>query len=101
MFLSSLVTACGQISSRAAAFPEPELYRLRPGELVLAADERDIPSIDADNEHFVPAEKADLEDTDLIVGLFIGCESRAYPVRLLSLHEVINDQVEDKVIAVT
>jgi hypothetical protein len=42
LFLSSLVTACGQISSHAVVFPEPELYRLKPGELVLAASEGDI-----------------------------------------------------------
>ena len=47
------------------------------------------------------SEKADLEDEDLVVGLFIGGEARAYPVRLLSLHEVVNDQVGDKMIAVT
>jgi len=34
-----LVTVCGQIGSHTAAFPEPELYRLLPGELVLAASE--------------------------------------------------------------
>jgi hypothetical protein len=49
----------------------------------------------------VQVEKADLEDTDLVVGLLIGSVSRAYPVRLLSLHEVVNDRVGDRAIAVT
>lgn len=101
LFLSSLTTACGQQSSYAAVIPEAKLYRLQPGELILAADEEDIPPIDAEKSFFVPAEKADLEDTDLVVGLFIGGESRAYPVRLLSLHEVVNDHVGGKSIAVT
>ena len=94
------MTECGQIGSHAAAFPEPELYRLQPGELVLAASEGDIPSIQTEDSYFVQVEKADLEDTDLVVGLLIGV-SRAYPVRLLSLHEVVNDRVGDRAIAVT
>ena len=32
---------------------------------------------------------------------FIGGRSRAYPVRLLSLHEIVNDRVGDRAIAVT
>ena len=101
LFLSSLVTACGQIGSHVAAFPEPKLYRLQPGELVLAADAKDIPPIQAEENNFVQVEKADLEDTALVVGLFIGGESRAYPVRLLSLHEVVNDRIGEKAFAVT
>ena len=101
LFLSSLVTACGLNGSHAAAFPEPELYRLQPGELILAAAEEDIPPIQADDTNFVPAEKADLDDLDLVVGLLIGVEARAYPVRLLSLHEVVNDQVGGYKITVT
>jgi len=101
LFLSSLVTACGQNSSHAVALPEPEIYRLQPGELILAASEDDIPSIQTDSTDFVPAEKADLEEQELVVGLIIGGNPRAYPVRLLSLHEVVNDQVGDQYFAVT
>lgn len=101
LFLSSLVAACGQSGSHAAAFPEVEQYRLQPGEMVLAASEKDIPSIQAEEEYFVQVEKAGLEDTDLVVGLLIGGVSRAYPVRLLSLHEVVNDRVGGEAIAVT
>jgi len=39
--------------------------------------------------YFVPAEKADLEDLELVIGDFIGGKARAYPVRFLSRHEVI------------
>jgi len=30
---------------------------------------------------FVPAEKADLEDLEIVIGLFIGGMTRTYPVR--------------------
>lgn len=36
-----------------------------------------------------------MEDLELVIGMFIGGKSRAYPVRLLSLHEVINDRGGD------
>ena len=101
LFLSSLVTACGQNGSHAVALPEAELYRLQPGEMVLAASENDIPAIQAEDDYFVQVEKVDLEDTDLVVGLLIGSIPRAYPVHLLSLHEVVNDRVGERSIAVT
>lgn len=101
LFLSSLVTACGQNGSHAVALPEAELYRLQPGEMVLAASEIDIPAIQAEDDYFVQVEKVDLEDTDLVVGLLIGSIPRAYPVHLLSLHEVVNDRVGERAIAVT
>ena len=69
--------------------------------MVLAASEGDIPSIQTEESYFVQVEKADLEDTDLVVCLLIGGVSRAYPVRLLSLHEVVNDRVRDRANAVT
>ena len=75
LFLSSLETACGQIGSHAVAFPEQELYRLQPGELVLAASEEDIPSIQTEVCYFVQVEKADLEDTDLLENGIVDFES--------------------------
>jgi len=101
LFISSLAAACGPKRPHAVVFPTPEIYRLKPGELILAALEDDIPPIQAEDAYFVPAEKADLDDLELVVGLFTGGKYRAYPVRLLSLHEVINDQVDDHYFAVT
>lgn len=101
LFLSSLTAACGFDNSHAAAPSTAVPYRLQPGELVLAASPEDIPPIQAAEEYFVPAQKADLTSEDLIVGIFIGGESKAYPVRLLSLHEVVNDNIGDLNFAVT
>lgn len=38
---------------------------------------------------------------DRVVGLFLGGEARAYPLRLMRWHEVVNDVVGGEVIAVT
>lgn len=42
-----------------------------------------------------------LDEKDLVVGVEIGEDARAYPVALLSLHEVVNDVVGGIPIAVT
>lgn len=60
-----------------------------------------IPSIE--NPRFVDAEKADdtYGPTELILGVDIEGDVRAYSVPLLSRHEIVNDVVGGKPIAVT
>ncbi|MCJ7716772.1 MAG: hypothetical protein MUO54_09665 [Anaerolineales bacterium] len=47
----------------------------------------------------MPAEKADLEDLLLDISTFIGRIHRTYPVRLLSLHEMIRekDKIDERI----
>jgi hypothetical protein len=59
-----------------------------------------IPSIDRPC-HERPDEAAALPDSSLVLGVDHGGEARAYPVDLLSLHEVVNDVVGGRAIAVT
>jgi hypothetical protein len=81
----------------------PDRRRLNVGELVLAASPDDIPAIFADDTIFVDAAAGSAEwaDEELVIGLTIGEESRAYPVALLSLHEVVNDTVGGQPVLVT
>lgn len=59
-----------------------------------------IPAID--DPRFVSATEADfLEDEDLVVGLVHGNASKAYPLRILTWHEIVNDRVGTTAIAVT
>ncbi len=76
-------------------------YTVNPDELVQGCPGRDcIPSID--DPGYVDAENADwLEGEDRIIGLEIGNESRAYPLNILSRHEIINDRVSGEPVAVT
>ncbi len=89
--------------SQTAALPAPPRRRLRAGELVLAADVDDIPAIFASDGVFVPAAEGNDEwlDDELVIGLIVGDDARAYPVRLLSLHEIVNDTVGGQAVAVT
>ncbi len=51
---------------------------------------------------FVPVEKATfLARDDEVVGLVVQGEARAYPIRILNWHEVVNDQIAGRPVAVT
>lgn len=58
-----------------------------------------IPSIDSPK--FVSAEDADLQDSDLVLGLNINGDIRAYPLNILVWHEIVNDEVGGTPVAVT
>ena len=52
---------------------------------------------------FVPAENVPslFRDTELVIGVAINGDARAYPIDILSSHEIVNDVVGGKPIAVT
>ncbi|ANG64458.1 hypothetical protein A8C75_19590 [Marinobacterium aestuarii] len=59
-----------------------------------------IPSIDA--PRFVQAhEAAALHDTDRVMGLTRNGISKAYPIRILNWHEIVNDRFGDEPLAIT
>ena len=51
---------------------------------------------------FVGPDKAGfLENTDQVIGVRIDGQARAYPINILNWHEVVNDTVAGRPIAVT
>lgn len=59
-----------------------------------------IPSIDS--PRFVSADDADhLSDTDRVLGVVIDGITKAYPIKILNYHEIVNDQFGDAPVAVT
>ena len=59
-----------------------------------------IPSID--NPKFVNANEAEfVSDNDVVIGLEINGEIKAYPLSILVWHEIVNDNVGDIPVAVT
>jgi hypothetical protein len=58
-----------------------------------------IPSID--NPKFLSAQEANLQNGDLVLGLEINDDRRAYPLDILVWHEIVNDVVGSEPVAVT
>lgn len=81
----------------------PWPYRLQPGDLVLAATEDSIPAILPDPDLYVSAERGDQEwnDDEPVIGVEVDGQARAYPIRILSNHEIVNDTVGGEPLAVT
>jgi len=50
---------------------------------------------------FVPAERSGLEPQDRVVGVKLSGAAKAYPIRILNWHEVVNDAVAGRRIVVT
>ncbi len=73
---------------------------LRPEEIVTVLPKDAIPAILSPS--FEEGNKVSwLRGKDLVVGVEIGGDSRAYPVPTLSRHEIVNDIVGGRPIAVT
>ncbi|GAB5500492.1 MAG: DUF3179 domain-containing protein [Pseudohongiellaceae bacterium] len=70
-------------------------------EIVSGGPPRDgIPALDY--PEFEMAQEADwLRESDRIMGVAIDGEARAYPVRILDWHEIVNDRIGNQFIAVT
>lgn len=59
-----------------------------------------IPSLD--KPHFVSARNAEfLRNDDQVAGLVIDGQAKAYPIRILNWHEIVNDHVSGMPVAVT
>ena len=54
-----------------------------------------------DHPKYVVAERAGLAGTDRVLGLALGGVARAYPVRILNWHEIVNDRIGEQPVAVT
>jgi hypothetical protein len=58
-----------------------------------------IPAID--RPRYVDARSSGLADNDRVLGLALQGIARAYPIRILNWHEIVNDRLGDAAVAVT
>jgi len=58
-----------------------------------------IPSID--DPEFEPRDEVDLPDNEPVIGLTLNGEAKAYPLRILMWHEIVNDEIGGVPVAVT
>lgn len=84
-------------------FPTARPRRLRPGEMELVADSNSFPTILVTEASFisVQASNQELAEEEFVIGLEIEGDARAYPVKLLSIYEIINDRVGGRPVAIT
>jgi len=105
---TSLVAAaslCAALAATPAAAQSLNGFDLRgalvdPAEIHHGGPPKDgIPAID--RPKFVSAAAAKLAPGDRILGVALNGEAKAYPVRILNWHEVVNDKVGGAPVAVT
>jgi hypothetical protein len=112
IFVGLLLAACGAGGTSPASSGTPDDETLGEGGATVAPEAEDyeivtllpkdaIPSID--NPQFYSAEEADEEyaPNELVIGVEFDGEARAYSIHLLSSHEIVNDVVAGRPIAVT
>jgi len=59
-----------------------------------------IPSID--EPKFISVRDVDfMEDSDRVLGITIGGVSKAYPIKILNWHEIVNDSIDDTFYTIT
>jgi hypothetical protein len=69
--------------------------KIRPEEIVWGGATLDgIPPID--KPRLIQASQAELQESEKIFGVSLKGEHRAYPLRYLSWHEMLNDRIQDE-----
>jgi hypothetical protein len=99
--LAAAFLAGGQRSSPVDVNTDSETNALVPVDRIVSGGPgRDgIPSID--RPKFVSAQESSLQNGDLVLGLEIDGDARAYPLDILVWHEIVNDVVGGEPVAVT
>ncbi len=91
--------------ARAGAEPGPNGFDMRGALIPAQAIQRGGPPRDGipaiDKPRFVRAAQAGLSDDDRVLGISLGGVARAYPVRILNWHEIVNDRIKGRPVAVT
>ncbi len=103
VFIANSTTNTESINPVYTLVGEEENRNIVPPELIVngGPPPDGIPSID--NPKFIQIQKAEefLEDSDLVVGLNINGDIRAYPLQILVWHEIVNDKVGNTPVAIT
>lgn len=75
-------------------------YRVNPDELMsIGLSEESFPPIL--EPKFDPADKTPFSDQDMVLGVVINGEAKAYPVNILNYHELVNDVAGGEPVLVT
>ena len=96
------LTVSGLLLSPAAPWSAAQEARIEVRELVALVPKDAVPAIRDPSPLLVPADMVrGVRDSDQVLAVVIGGESRAYPVAFLSWHEIVNDTVGGMPLAAT
>jgi len=71
---------------------EPSVRAFDPGRIVAGAGASNF--VPLTNPAFVTADNAGfLDSSDIVLGISVGDEHRAYPVRQVAYHHIVNDEI--------
>ena len=69
---------------------------------ISASYQRDSRFVPLDNPDFIAGDEAGfLDPEDLVLGLTIAGESRAYPISMMTYHHIVNDTIGGRPILIT
>ncbi len=103
LFLAAAGGARANPERWAAAWPQTDFSKASVpfDEILSGGPPKDgIPAID-DPRFVAVAEAGDLAPAEPVIGLVIAGDARAYPLRILTWHEIVNDTVGGTPVAVT
>ena len=81
--------------------PSPTQPPPSPSDEDISYDRR-TPFVPLDTPEFLTAKEATyLPDDDLVLGLEWEGEARAYPIRMLTFHHIVNDEIAGRPFLVT
>jgi hypothetical protein len=90
-FLLTLLLCVFPIASSAAERTVTTKVQSRPGGPI---EEVEMPVHEVPvNPPTADANEVELDDDDLVIGIVVAGQAMAYPVRYLSLYEIVNDEV--------
>jgi len=77
-----------------------EGWTINPNDIQEGEGENDIPAINEPN--FLPVGEIDfLVDTNLVLGIKVNDEIKAYPLSILNWHEIVNDEIGGIPVSIT
>lgn len=99
--LGLLLAACSGGAAAQRSDRDPGRATEVPYEIETILPKDAIPSIDDPAFYSVEEANEEYEESEQVIGLELDGEARAYSVPLLSSHEIVNDNVKGRPIAVT
>ncbi len=84
-------TRAEPLADALADFKADQIVHVTASDAIRAIDRPELDS----------ADRSRLSPDELVIGVEIAGEARAYPIRVLSAHEIVNDEIAGKPYAVT